>query len=679
VRADYLDTLVWDHISGLLADPQLIRAEINNRLASARTTDPATRERQRLTTALTRASAGITNMIQAFCEQLITIDELRARMPDLRARETNLRNQLQALDNQLADREAYLHLAADLEGFLGQLNAKAETSTVPERQRVLRLLVKDVLIGPEKITIRHRIPLRERTSNEPSADTEGEHCQLRWGRENPALRGPGDRSFRGADGGPRPGAVTPEDQQSLIHMTELSTDSADLPGVATVTRFPGLIPISCLTMLEPKDGLSSVVLARPKIGPSGGYLPAVSTDQRTRRQIVLALTSVLVFYFFAALQYLFRTGVWLNNDEADHVRYVEHIVASHSLPTISAANGIESHQAPLYYILAAAWQRMLHIPAFTPPATATGLVRDHLPDHMLWVQELRLFSVFCGGLAVAATFVVAWLLTHRIATAAAAALTLAAWPKFLVVSAAVTNSALVGALCACALAAWLMWYRSRSADWAVTVGAVVGAAVLTQVTAIPVAAVALAGMLAASRSCRAPVLAAAAGVVVTGWWFVRNWALYGDPLATAATDRYLTQVFGPALIRAHPSVAASSLWPSLTQLERSVWYDAGWNQVHEAAWVDRSLTVIALVCVIAALWQRIEQLWVLGAFAAASVAAWVMIVRQTTQTEGRYLLICGGAWAILLVLGSSKLRAGLWLWPAAFTVIDGYVLVHIMR
>ena len=46
-------------------------------------------------------------------EELITIDELRTRMPDLRARETNLRNQIQALDSQLADREAYLKLASD--------------------------------------------------------------------------------------------------------------------------------------------------------------------------------------------------------------------------------------------------------------------------------------------------------------------------------------------------------------------------------------------------------------------------------------------------------------------------------------------------------------------------------------------------------------------------------------
>ena len=101
-------------------------------------------------------------MIEAFPEQLITIDELRARMPDLRARETNLRSQIDALDAQLADREVYLKLADDLEGFLAQLRTNADTANVHERQRVLRLLVKDVLIGPEKITIRHRIPVRER-------------------------------------------------------------------------------------------------------------------------------------------------------------------------------------------------------------------------------------------------------------------------------------------------------------------------------------------------------------------------------------------------------------------------------------------------------------------------------------------------------------------------------------
>jgi DNA invertase Pin-like site-specific DNA recombinase len=194
VRADYLDTVVWNHVTGLLTDPQLIRAEIDKRLVTARVADPAAQQRKRLQAALAKASSGITRMIEAFSEQLISIDELRARMPDLRARETNLRNQLHAIDNQLADREAYLALTTDLEDFLAALHAKAETSTIDERRRVLRLLVKDVLIGPNKITIRHRIPLRERsashTQHAGNTDTEGEHpghCPVRWGRDDATL------------------------------------------------------------------------------------------------------------------------------------------------------------------------------------------------------------------------------------------------------------------------------------------------------------------------------------------------------------------------------------------------------------------------------------------------------------------------------------------------------------
>ena len=189
VRADYLDQVVRDHITALLAGPALIRAEIDRRLAQARTSDPVTRQRKQLELALAKAATSITAMIQAYSEQLITIDELRARMPDLRAREQNLRAQLAALDAQAADRDAYLKLADDLAGFLTRLRGSVATASTEERRRVLRLLVKDVLIGPEKITIRHRIPVREPGASggghHDTTDTEGDmrnSSLLRWGR-----------------------------------------------------------------------------------------------------------------------------------------------------------------------------------------------------------------------------------------------------------------------------------------------------------------------------------------------------------------------------------------------------------------------------------------------------------------------------------------------------------------
>jgi site-specific DNA recombinase len=195
VRADYLDTVVWDHITALLADPALIRTEITKRLEQHRTADPATVQRERLDAALAKASTAITRLIGAYQEELISLDELRARMPELRARESGLRHQLEALDSQLADREIYLRLADNLEDFLTGLRDKAATATIAERQRVLRLLVKDVLVGPNKITIRHSIPIRHNPSNDTDdsgeADPEGEtrrDCQLRWRSPVPAAR-----------------------------------------------------------------------------------------------------------------------------------------------------------------------------------------------------------------------------------------------------------------------------------------------------------------------------------------------------------------------------------------------------------------------------------------------------------------------------------------------------------
>ena len=196
VRAGYVDAVVWDHVAGLLADPALIRAEIGKRLERARTSDPVTKKRGQLTQALAKTSASIAAMVTAFSEQLLTIDELRARMPDLRARETGLKDQIAALDVQAADRDAYLKLADDLQGFPGKLRANSATATTEDRQRVLRALVQDVLVGPEKLTIRHRIPVREPSSSGGShhdtTDTEGDMRQsslLRWGRDKSGLQG----------------------------------------------------------------------------------------------------------------------------------------------------------------------------------------------------------------------------------------------------------------------------------------------------------------------------------------------------------------------------------------------------------------------------------------------------------------------------------------------------------
>jgi len=81
-------------------------------------------------------------------------------MPTLRKRQSTVQAQLDALENELHDAESYLKLADTLEGFLTRLNDGLDRLSLEEQQRILRLVVREVLIGggDETITIRHSIP-----------------------------------------------------------------------------------------------------------------------------------------------------------------------------------------------------------------------------------------------------------------------------------------------------------------------------------------------------------------------------------------------------------------------------------------------------------------------------------------------------------------------------------------
>jgi hypothetical protein len=90
-------------------------------------------------------------------------------MPALRKRQTTLQAQLDSLDAELHDAETYLQLADTLEGFLDGLANGLDQLTLAEQQRILRLVVREVLIGgdDDTITIRHTIPTPTRP-NDPS-------------------------------------------------------------------------------------------------------------------------------------------------------------------------------------------------------------------------------------------------------------------------------------------------------------------------------------------------------------------------------------------------------------------------------------------------------------------------------------------------------------------------------
>ena len=196
VRQDLLDELVWREVINLLEDPTLIQGELDRRLSVARDANPTKQREEVLRRELARVQKSMDRLMTAYQEDLLSLDDLRRRMPELRKRGQATQAELSSLLTGLADRAGYLRLAETLASFLERLREAAKTLDVLERHRIVRLLVKEVLVADDAIVIRHSIPVTNGvpgaggTTSAPSgrAPTVGESYLLRKGSSDPALR-----------------------------------------------------------------------------------------------------------------------------------------------------------------------------------------------------------------------------------------------------------------------------------------------------------------------------------------------------------------------------------------------------------------------------------------------------------------------------------------------------------
>ena len=159
LRQDALDEFVWEEIIRLLDDPTLVQGEIDRRRKAAQNADPLRKRNEELRREQIRLEKSSERLINAYQEGLLTLAQLRHRMPGLRRQAQAVESELQSLEMAAADEAKYLQLAESLAGFRSKLRLRAETLEIRERQQILRLLVKEVLVSATTITIRHSIPV----------------------------------------------------------------------------------------------------------------------------------------------------------------------------------------------------------------------------------------------------------------------------------------------------------------------------------------------------------------------------------------------------------------------------------------------------------------------------------------------------------------------------------------
>ena len=160
VRQDYLDSIIWQRIVELLEDPLLIQREVEKRVEETRKASPILQQKEVIIRQCNKLGQAMDKLLDAYQEGLITIAQLRKRMPELQKRIKVADKELENLKNHELALDQRLQLL-DVESFANQLGMNEKQLDIKEKKKILRLLVKEVIVGDDFINIRHSIPLKE--------------------------------------------------------------------------------------------------------------------------------------------------------------------------------------------------------------------------------------------------------------------------------------------------------------------------------------------------------------------------------------------------------------------------------------------------------------------------------------------------------------------------------------
>jgi site-specific DNA recombinase len=113
VRQDHLDAVVWAEVVRLMEEPQIIQDELSRRLEAARNANPLKQRQEQLQRDHHRLAKGMDRLLTAYQEGLLSLDQLRCRMPELRKQDEAVQAELQSLVSPLLA-NIYLHYVFDL-------------------------------------------------------------------------------------------------------------------------------------------------------------------------------------------------------------------------------------------------------------------------------------------------------------------------------------------------------------------------------------------------------------------------------------------------------------------------------------------------------------------------------------------------------------------------------------
>jgi 4-amino-4-deoxy-L-arabinose transferase-like glycosyltransferase len=377
-------------------------------------------------------------------------------------------------------------------------------------------------------------------------------------------------------------------------------------------------------------------------------------------------------------------------DEPFHYGFARHVAQGNGLPVQDPEKtgpwAQEGSQAPLYYLLTGLATRFIDQSDFAelavrnPRANIGDPLYPGNKNFMLYAgrwQPLqgsnlalhvgRWLSLLLGVLTLWATWRLArYAFPHSQTLPLLAMALVATIPQFLFLSASFSNDNVVIAASTFTLF-WLARLLAKSDDVRVTwwewgvLGVALGAAALSKLQGLglfPLSGLVVLWLAWRRRTWRvlldAMLFTGIPAIVIAGWWYWRNIALYGDWSGLS----HLMEING----RRERGIDWRDFWPEFAGLRYSAWGVFGWFNILLPVWfyqVMDAVTVIGLAGAALATFKLATRnsqlatrilalLWLWFAMMLALLLYWTA---QATGSQGRLLFPALAAFAVLLTAG----------------------------
>lgn len=347
------------------------------------------------------------------------------------------------------------------------------------------------------------------------------------------------------------------------------------------------------------------------------------------------ITLIILAFLTLGLAYSVINPLHEATDELRHYRFVRYLVENGRLPVQGEeACRSQSHHPPLFYVLGAlatAWVKTDHPLCYTPPENPFWAYRygevgvDNKNQYLHSVSEnfpwqgdalaahiVRAMNVLIGAGVVWLTWATGRVLWPEEPWLAAAAAALLAFnPMFLYMAGAINNDVIAacsGGAITYAGVCLLYDPAGLSRKWGVWLGVAFGFALLSKFN---MAAAAILIEIAVSWVAwrkkqgrlwlEVNMLIAGITLFLTGWWFIRNYALYGDPTGFGE----VTALWG---VR-DPLESLGVAWSEWSSVWSSLWGRFGFGQIPLPQIVYQLLWGVTLFAAAGLFLELIKSKW----------------------------------------------------------------------